>query len=118
MPTPLQRSVPHEPWVDLFPLPALRDNIIQLWGSFDTCEICDDVLGTMYDAELTSHGERNGLFVWGDPWDVNSWELMEGFVSKWSGLLAGCHELIYATHQWRERKGEEPLSLFLSSSMS
>jgi Domain of unknown function (DUF3425) len=110
IPTSLQRSVRHEPWIDLFPLPALRDNIIRLWGSFDLCEISDDVLGTMYDDELTGHGERNGLVVWGDPWDVNSWEVMEGFVSKWGRLLSGCHELMHTTNRWRATRGETPLS--------
>lgn len=111
VPTPLQRSVQHDAWIDLFPLPELRDNLIRLWGTFDTCEICDDVLGTMYDEEVCRHDERNGLVVWGDPWDVYSWELMEGFVRKWGYILAGCDELIEATNQWRARRGEEPLLL-------
>ncbi|KAF4967686.1 hypothetical protein F66182_17906, partial [Fusarium sp. NRRL 66182] len=51
MPTPLQRSIPHEAWIDIFPLPALRDNLIRLRGTIDECDLCDDVLGTMYDEE-------------------------------------------------------------------
>jgi hypothetical protein len=107
VPTPLQLAVIHEPWIDLFPLPALRDNILKAWGTFDTCELCDDVLGTMFDGELSKHDERNGVVVWGDPWDINSWELMEGFLKKWGWMLVRCEALLVATNRWRAMRGEE-----------
>lgn len=109
VPTQLQRSIPHEAWIDLFPLPALRDNLMRLRGTIDDCDLCDDVLGTMYDEEVSRHDERDGLIVWGEPWDVYSWELMEGFVRKWSCVLVDCEELIESTNRWRAKRGEEPL---------
>lgn len=111
IPTELQRTVLHEPWVDLFPLPALRDNIIRASGTYDKCELCDDALGTMFDEELSNHDERNSIVVWGEPWDVNSWEIMEGFARKWGWLLVGCGELIAATNRWRAIRGERPLCI-------
>ncbi|KAL3706890.1 hypothetical protein TMatcc_007903 [Talaromyces marneffei ATCC 18224] len=115
IPTPLQRSIPHEAWIDLFPLPALRDNFIRLRGTFDECDLCDDILGTMYDEEVSRHDERDGMIVWGEPWDVYSWELMEGFVRKWAYMLVDCGELIESTNRWREKRGEEPLVVDVNS---
>lgn len=108
MPTSMQRSVAHYSWIDVFPLPALRDNLIQLQESIDTVDLCDDVLGAMWDDQVEPHDERNGLVVWGEPWDVNSWELMEGFVQKWGWMLTGCPELIESTNKWRVLRGEQP----------
>lgn len=44
-PTPLQREVEHEPWIDLFPLPALRDALIRAEGLYDDCDLCCDMVG-------------------------------------------------------------------------
>lgn len=74
----------------------------------DTCDLCDDVLGSMRNDQLETHEERNGLVPWGEPWDVKSWKIMEGFVEKWSWLLAGCPGLIEATNKWRVLRGQEP----------
>ncbi|KAL3467693.1 hypothetical protein BJX64DRAFT_283160 [Aspergillus heterothallicus] len=111
LPTPLQLSHPHEPWVDLFPLPALRDNLLHLQYSIDTCDLCDDILGALFEEESSPSSDRNGIIIWGEPWDVSSWELMEGFVQKWGFLLVGCEVLIEASNRWRAIRGEEPLVL-------
>ncbi|KAL2808061.1 hypothetical protein BJX63DRAFT_436448 [Aspergillus granulosus] len=112
IPTPLQLSLTHEPWIDLFPLPALRDNLLRFRGQIDSCELCDDILGTMFEDQVQSPNDnRNGLIIWGEPWDVASWELMEGFVAKWGFLLVGCEVLIDGTNRWRATRGEEPLWL-------
>ncbi|KAH8695289.1 hypothetical protein BGW36DRAFT_382442 [Talaromyces proteolyticus] len=108
MPTALQRSVFHHSWMDIFPLPALRDNLICLQGRFDFCDLCDDVVGAMWDDQLEPHDERNGLVVWGEPWDIKSWEVMEGFLKKWGWVLTGCNELIESTNRWRQLRGEKP----------
>ncbi|KAL3496188.1 hypothetical protein BJX62DRAFT_232692 [Aspergillus germanicus] len=117
-PTPLQQSTLHEPWIDIFPLPALRDNLLHLRGSIDSCDLCDDILGALFtDQDLetvTKYKERNGLIIWGDPWDVQSWELMEGFVEKWGFLLEGCEVLIEGTNRWRAVRGEGALISSLS----
>jgi len=66
----------------------------------------------MFDDEIEPAPEgsdRNGVIVWGEPWDVGSWELMEGFVRKWGFLLAGCEVLIEGSNRWRARRGEGPL---------
>lgn len=105
MPTVLQRTVPHEEWIDLLPSPALRDNIIRLWGTFDIHEYMTDVAGEGCDGTV----EKTGMLVWADPWHVRGWELTEGFVKKWKRLLEGCSEMIEATNRWRALRGEEPL---------
>ncbi|KAF2190897.1 hypothetical protein K469DRAFT_747273 [Zopfia rhizophila CBS 207.26] len=38
-PTPLQSTFEHHPWVELFPLPPMRDNFLQ---TFENLEICDE----------------------------------------------------------------------------
>lgn len=132
-PTTLQLTVLHPPWIDLFPLPRVRDNLILLQGSFDSDELCDDALGYIVrDDESDSEDrpqcgnpergygidrekewlkeERNGMIVWGDPWDIASWEMTEGFLIKYGAFMTGCEdEIIGATNRWRKMRGERPL---------
>lgn len=108
-PTYLQRHVPHYAWIDLFPTPAIRDNLIRTAGTFDTCEFCDDMVGALVENNALDD-ERNGMIIWGEPWDVNSWEFTEGFAKKWGWLLDGCEELVTATNRWRAIRGEDPFS--------
>ncbi|KAI1609491.1 hypothetical protein EDD36DRAFT_72672 [Exophiala viscosa] len=121
-PTPLQRQVPHAPYVDLFPLPGLRDSLVRAEGEYDDCDLCIDLLGsisaphleyrpTKVDSNLEDKNERKGLVVWGEPWRVESWEVEEGFVKKWGWMMReNCVDLIRSTDKWREVRGEEPLN--------
>jgi hypothetical protein len=110
-PTPLQMSTPHSPWIDTFPLAAMRDNLIEAAATsdFDERELCSDIFGTLFKGRKGSK-KRTGLIVWGpQPWDVSAWEVTEGFAMKWSFLLRGCSELVVATNQWRAARDEGPL---------
>ncbi|CAK7200329.1 hypothetical protein SEUCBS139899_003020 [Sporothrix eucalyptigena] len=119
-PTLLQKSTPHAAWIDLFPLPALRDALIRAHGTYDMCALYVDVLGTIGNKTARSDGtvyrqrlsestsERTGVVVWGEPWRVESWELEEGFVRRWTWLLQnGCDELLRATDRWRQFRGDD-----------
>ncbi|KAJ5772360.1 hypothetical protein N7520_002889 [Penicillium odoratum] len=44
-PTKIQRTVPHHPWLDFFPLPKMRDNLIEAGDDWDDCELCNDIMG-------------------------------------------------------------------------
>lgn len=107
-PTELQISVPHHPWIDLFPIPKLRDNLlyaIATQETFDEDELC-------FDMVEISHGEpteKPALIVWGDPWDPRGWEASLPFLRKWGYLLQGCTEMMEATNYWRERRGEKQI---------
>lgn len=103
-PTQLQRTVPHHPWLDFFPLPQIRDNLLRAGDFFDDEELCVDILG-FWD---TSGGEKS-LIVWGDPWDPYSWEVTEAFVRKWGWVIRGCTEILQSTNRWREKRGERKL---------
>lgn len=50
-----------------------------------------------------------GIVAWSDPWLPCGWEITEGFARKWSFLLKGCSDVVFAANQWRERRDEEPL---------
>lgn len=52
MPTKMQREVPHPGWIDLFPSPQLRDNLILAVVEFnvDEDEILEDLIGDIFDA--------------------------------------------------------------------
>lgn len=43
-PTMLQRAVSHHPWIDLFPLPLMRNNILRAGESFDDTDLCMDLV--------------------------------------------------------------------------
>ncbi|MCJ1395808.1 hypothetical protein MMC18_008694 [Xylographa bjoerkii] len=99
MPTPLQLSTWHHPYVDLLSSPSLRDNIIS--ASLD--EIQEEQL--CYDVHLI------GFTIWGSqPWDPIGWEVSQEFVDNWSWLLDS--ETIRYSNFWRTGRGDPPLVLF------
>ncbi|KAF7718068.1 Uncharacterized protein PECH_002404 [Penicillium ucsense] len=81
-PTVVQRQVPHHPWLDFFPSPTLRDNLILLQDQIDDDDLCRD-LTVFWDAR----NERAGLLVWGPSWQTSSWEVTETFLCKWGFLF-------------------------------
>ena len=121
-PTYLQATVPHPPWVDVFPDASVRDTLIYHLGTFDDDLLAMDVLGGLpcnEDYKKDVYGdewdwmdpeELNGVIVWGDPWKSESWELSEKFVARWGWIFQGCFEqAISATNRWRELRHEAPL---------
>jgi hypothetical protein len=114
-PTGLQRSTPHKPWIDVFPVPALRDALITAEARIAHWEMCADLVGLATEVVdddgnriPVAPDERRGLVVWGEPWDVGAWEVTEGFARTWGWLLReGCGELKRATDRWRAARGEE-----------
>lgn len=105
-PTAVQRSVPHHPYIDLFPFPSLRDRLIELGDTIDEDELCADFAGENLTSELGGH---TGLISWGEPWDPHSWEVAEPLWEKWPTVLKGCSGLLQATNYWRQRRDEPRL---------
>ncbi|CAG8980977.1 hypothetical protein HYALB_00011086 [Hymenoscyphus albidus] len=104
-PSDLQRSTLHHPWIDLLPMPALRDNILrQHADSFDEAELCHAMRGQAPD-------HNPGLLVWSDPWDPTGWEVTDEFLKTWGWVIISCSDLLHSTNTWRARRGEKPLSL-------
>lgn len=100
-PSPLQRTVEHHPWIDLFPIPELRDNFLRANNSFDEWDLCNELV----DFHNLSH-DRTGLIVWATPWDISGWEVSEAFARKWPWLVKGCNGLLASTNYWRAKRGE------------
>lgn len=109
--TALQRSIPHDPWIDMIPFPAMRDNVLLSGDEFDQDEFCLDASGGLFEG--FDETETRGIIIWGEPWSPSGWEVSEGFVKRWGFLLRGCDELIEATQRYREARGEERLVIEL-----
>lgn len=108
LPTPLQAMMEHHPWIDLFPLPRMRDNVLRAIQDPNVCDE-DDLC---YDVCQYGHpDDKCVLIVWGPSWDPRNWEVSLEFLKKWGWLLSGCIELIESTNYWRERRGERTLTL-------
>ncbi|KAE8139409.1 hypothetical protein BDV38DRAFT_291450 [Aspergillus pseudotamarii] len=103
-PTVVQRRIPHHPWLDFFPFPNLRDNLIAVQDEIDDEELCHDLMA-FWDTRNTSPM----LLVWGPSWVPENWEMTPAFVKKWGFLLGGCEELLQSTNSWRLKRGERPL---------
>ncbi|KXH35617.1 hypothetical protein CSAL01_02840 [Colletotrichum salicis] len=106
LPTALQLSVEHHPWIDFFPQPRMRDNFLRVVADHgedyvDEDEMCRDVV----DVGAGAGVEDAALIVWGEPWDPRSWEATEPFLRKWGWLLDGCTEMLEGTNYWREKRG-------------
>ncbi|KAI1143838.1 hypothetical protein F5Y05DRAFT_362792 [Hypoxylon sp. FL0543] len=106
-PTALQRSIPHEPWIDLIPDKQMRDNAILAAAAFTREDVEVDVTGSIYGQQHMI--ELTGLLVWDEPWRTEGWELTEGFIKKWPFLVKGCWNLLRSTNRWRALRDEEPL---------
>jgi hypothetical protein len=78
-PTVVQIHVPHHPWLDCFPFPQARDNIIRVARLFNECDLCTDIMDP-------ANGDV-GMMVWGDPWMPQNWEVSELFVRKWLWVI-------------------------------
>ncbi|CZR56203.1 uncharacterized protein PAC_06091 [Phialocephala subalpina] len=104
-PTSIQRTILHHPWLDLFPIPRMRDNLIQAGSSFDEMKLCRDLVGRDHKT-----GELTGIAVWGEAWDPSNWEVTEAFSREWKWVLEGCTELFLSTNYWRSKRGEDVLT--------
>lgn len=103
-PTELQRTKPHHPWLDIFPFPQIRDNLITAQEDFDDDELCYDLMA-FWDSENSDPA----VLIWGCPWDPRNWEVTEAFVRKWGWVLDGCSEIQESTNRWRRLRGEKAL---------
>ncbi|KAH9227989.1 hypothetical protein K456DRAFT_1926698 [Colletotrichum gloeosporioides 23] len=101
-PTALQTTIQHHPWIDLFPIPVMRDNILRgiEAGIINKEELCGDMM-RVEDAD----DAVAPFAVWGEAWDVRGWEISPAFLKKWVWLVQGCPEILEATNFWRERRG-------------
>lgn len=123
-PTHHQMTIGHSAWLNMFPHPRLRDNLILNEGKFDAYDFCNDIFGELIEPRLGAKFEttgfveetedeitngRRGLIIWGEPWDREGWEVMPGFVRKWGWVLEGCEDLIASSNRWRAKRDEEPL---------
>lgn len=107
MPTKLQLTMRHHPWLDLFPLPRMRDNLlvaINLLSPEEEQQLFEDVMESG-----GGKSEWTGLVVWGEPWDPQNWEVSRPFLERWAWLLKGCPEIIESTNRWRSLRGERPI---------
>ncbi|KAH7144151.1 hypothetical protein B0J13DRAFT_584975 [Dactylonectria estremocensis] len=96
-PTLLQLTVSHHPWIDILPLPEIRDNLLRHdEKSYDNKELCRDLRG--FQAVALGCG---GMITWADPWDSRGWEVTEAFAAKWPWVIEGCHELLDSTNHWK-----------------
>ncbi|KAM0245273.1 hypothetical protein ACHAP5_005502 [Fusarium lateritium] len=105
-PTQVQREVFHHPWLDIFPFPRFRDNMIRAVdaGLLDDDDLCQDVAEANLD-----NVQKPSLIVWGDASVPHSWEASPWFVRKWGWLLQGCPEMLEVTNRWRQSRGEKLL---------
>jgi hypothetical protein len=103
-PTALQRTVVHHPWLDLFPIPGMRDNILRGMqeGRFDEDQLCDEICCELVNVEASSSAP---LIIWGNAWDANAWEFSIAFIQKWNMLFEGCPEVLRITNYWRQQRG-------------
>ncbi|KAH7169877.1 hypothetical protein EDB81DRAFT_636258, partial [Dactylonectria macrodidyma] len=106
-PTQIQQTIKHGLWIDTIPSPEFRDNLIMNQHLYDGDDLCDDLVGGLYEG--FNDVEVRGIMLWSDPWFEDGWELSEGFVKKWGFLLKGCRRMAKSTNEWRERRGEGKL---------
>ncbi|KAJ9192506.1 hypothetical protein DTO164E3_8335 [Paecilomyces variotii] len=103
-PTEIQRTVPHHPWLDLLPVPQMRDNLILAGESYDETALCLDLKG-----HGSSRTGRTGIIVWKDPWDPSGWEITESFARTWGWVIWNCQDIFRSTNHWRAQRNERPL---------
>ncbi|KAB8263307.1 hypothetical protein BDV32DRAFT_119166 [Aspergillus pseudonomiae] len=103
-PTTIQRTILHHPWLDLLPVPEMRNNLILAEDSYDETQLCLDMKGA-----VSVSTSQTGIIVWRDPWDASGWEVTEPFARSWGWVIRGCRDLRRSTNAWRARRNERPL---------
>lgn len=112
-PTIFQLTIPHHPWIDLLPVPELRDNLLHRDPkSYDAAQLCRDMRGF----QQVTDG-RGGVTVWGPPWDPHCWEISPAFAQKYPWVVQGCQGLLVSTNHWRAIRNERPLRLWCDISL-
>ena len=112
-PTTTQLGIEHHPWIDCFPWPQLRDNLLKTFEMFNLCDeddFCHDI------CDLTDSIEPL-ILVWGSPDDPRNWEVSDGFLRKWAWLLSGCRQVLISTNYWRKKRGEPVITLHLFANL-
>lgn len=107
-PTSLQKITTHYSWLDLFPIPKMRDNILRgiKSGVYDEDVLCDVLCCDL----LKFDNDTNAAFVvWSESWDAAGWEFGAEFLAKWGVLLQGCPEVLETTNFWRQKRGARRL---------
>ncbi|PMB63701.1 hypothetical protein BM221_010443 [Beauveria bassiana] len=106
-PTAVQKQIAHHPWIDICPIPSLRNAILLNTGTYDEDELCNDLFtGSGSDSE-----HQVGLIIWGESWDPAAYELSEVFALKWQRLLRLSADVMSSTNYWRSRRGQDPIRL-------
>lgn len=78
-PSPLQLVISHRRWIDRFPFPRMRDNMILLNGILDLDEFVRDLF------EMASLLRKPNSSQ--PTWDPDSWTLGTEFSAKWGYLF-------------------------------
>lgn len=118
---------PHPTWMDFFPFPSVRNNLIRGQLTFDHMLFMQDLVGDpSYLKPPGSQGtghvagfgtspapRENGMILWGEPYLKDSWEANPQFLAKWAWVFHGCFEIYEGTDRWRRSRGEDPLSSVL-----
>ncbi|KAK4941603.1 hypothetical protein LTR10_018480 [Elasticomyces elasticus] len=78
-PTPLQLVKPHRKWIDRFPFPRMRDNLILLSEILDLDDFVRDLFGMSSLIFRHESGQAT--------WDPGAWIIAPEFASKWGYLF-------------------------------
>lgn len=52
-PTVVQMNIAHSSWMNMFPFPKLRDNLIRYERDFDHADLCNDLFGEIFSNQKT-----------------------------------------------------------------
>lgn len=107
-PTALQRTIIHHPWIDLFPIAGMRDNILRGLEArlINEDELCSDMMSVENTDDALAP-----FVIWGESWDARGWEVSTDFLKKWGWLVQGCPEVLEATNFWRGRRKKMKIDL-------
>lgn len=112
-PTKEQIMFPHDQFVDIFPFPTLRSNLLKRSEYLDEDEFCFDFLNGLICWGGAGLGKRDrdggtGRAPTATPWDSRSWEAKPWFLRKYWRLLGGEEgELVRQSEWWRSMRGED-----------
>lgn len=59
-PTVVQMNIAHSSWMNMFPFPKLRDNLIRYERDFDHADLCNDLFGELFINRTKSYGFSSG----------------------------------------------------------
>lgn len=109
-PSKTQIEKSHHPYIDVMPIPSVRERLIEMQHESDEDLFFYDMIRGFRCWGGRRESQRDQGYGSGTAWDSRSWEATPEFLRKWQCILGDEHgEVARQSRWWRAMRGEEEI---------